>query len=220
MWSVLFLVLSDFKVITLPAPPAGPWEFWRDPSSVASGRGLLVLMIGAGLILLWRGLRTREGRVRTLARTAARNWILVDGSNVMHWQENAPQLAPLLGVVARLRALGYAPGVVFDANAGWKLFGRYLDDRDLARLMQLPPEQVFVVPKGMQADPFLLEAARDHKARIVTNDRYRDWAETYPEVMTPGFLVRGYWREAAVVLRGLDKAPVEAGVNRPATRSG
>lgn len=98
--------------------------------------------------------------------------------------------------------------MVFDANAGWKLFGRYMDDGDLAHLMHLPREQVFVVPKETQADPFLLEAARDHRARIVTNDRYRDWAGTYPEVSEPEFLVRGHWHGAGVDLPGLGRAPL------------
>ena len=76
----------------------------------------------------------------------------------------------------------------------------------VAHLLNLPREQVFVVPKGSQADPFLLETAREQRARIVTNDRYRDWAETYPEVHEPGFLVRGDWTGKTVSLRGLSPA--------------
>ena len=41
---------------------------------------------------------------------------------------------------------------VFDANAGWKLAGRYLHDGDLARILGLEERQVLVVPKGAQAD--------------------------------------------------------------------
>lgn len=126
----------------------------------------------------------------------------------MHWEQNTPKLAPLLRVIERLRTLGYVPGIVFDANAGWKLFGRYMDDDDLAHLLQLQRDQVFVVPKGTQADPFLLSVARDLKARIVTNDRYRDWAETYPEVQERGFLVQGEMRGAKVWLRGMEAAEV------------
>lgn len=159
---------------------------------------LAVVVLGSLLVL------ARRGRRRPPA--ARRAWILVDGSNVMHWMDNTPRLDPLRGVVSELQRRGFTPGVVFDANAGWKLAGRYPDDADLARLSGLPAAQVLVVPKGTQADPWLLETARDHGARIVTNDRYRDWADRYPEVTRPGFLVPGGWRGGAVWVEGLPEA--------------
>lgn len=117
--------------------------------------------------------------------------ILVDGSNVMHWKDGTPQLDTLRVVLARLTALGFNPGVVFDANAGYKIADSYRDDADLGRMLGLHKDRVLVMPRGTPADPTLLAAARDLDARIVTNDRYRDWAETYPEVARPGHLVRG-----------------------------
>ena len=48
-----------------------------------------------------------------------------------------------------------------------------------------------VVSKGTPADPTILAAARDLGAQIVTNDRFRDWAEAHPEVTEAGHLVRG-----------------------------
>lgn len=131
---------------------------------------------------------------------AATRHILIDGSNVMHWQDNTPQIAPLRAVVDALTAQGYTPGVVFDANAGYLLAGRYQHDHALGRMLGLPEKQVMVVPKGTPADPLLLQAARDMDARIVTNDRYRDWAEAHPEVRTPGFLIRGGFRDGQLWL--------------------
>jgi hypothetical protein len=67
-----------------------------------------------------------------------------------------------------------------------------------------------VVPKGQQADPFLLERARDLNARIVTNDRYRDWTDHYPEVAQPEKLIMGEMRDGRVWLKGIagkDSAP-------------
>ena len=121
----------------------------------------------------------------------------------MHWRENVPDLGVVKDVVQMLAAQGYAPGVVFDANAGWKLFGRYLHDGEFARLLGLEPRQVLVVAKGTPADPFLLKTAREFGARIVTNDRFRDWAEAHPEVQEPGFLIRGGVREGKVWLQRL-----------------
>ena len=107
-------------------------------------------------------------------------------------------------MILRLTGLGYVPGIVFDANAGWKLQGRYLREAELAWLLGVEDRQVLVVPKGTQADPYLIETARKFGAKIVTNDRFRDWADQHPEVLEPGFLIRGGMRDNMVWLRGLD----------------
>jgi hypothetical protein len=67
----------------------------------------------------------------------------------------------------------------------------------------LEARQVLVVHKGTPADPFLLQTAREFGARIVTNDRYRDWAEAHPQVREPGFLIRGDVQAGRVRLTGL-----------------
>jgi hypothetical protein len=133
-----------------------------------------------------------------------RETVLIDGSNVIHWQDNTPQLAPLLQVVHDLSRRGLKPGVVFDANVGYKLTGKFMGERELSRLLSLPRDQILVVPKGTQADPFLLETARDLKARIVTNDRYRDWSDRFPEVTKPDKLISGEMRDGRAWLRGMD----------------
>ena len=126
--------------------------------------------------------------------------ILVDGSNVLHWGGEGPRIETLRAVLFQLSERGYQPGVVFDANAGYLIAGRYLDDAPLAQVLDLPVERVLVVPKGSPADPVLLQVARDMGARIVTNDRYRDRAECHPEVGQPGFLVRGGVRQGGIWL--------------------
>lgn len=176
----------------------------------------LLLLVGpaalASLILIiWtiaRGTRRREvrptnphdpaGKFRPAAKKVRH--ILVDGSNVIHWKDGTPQLDTLREVLARLTALGYQPGVVFDANAGYKIGERYRDDGDLGRMLGLHKDRVLVVPRGTQADPALLATARDLGARIVTNDRYRDWVEAFPEVAGPGLLVRGGFKDGVLWL--------------------
>lgn len=132
---------------------------------------------------------------RTYARRPPKSPIVIDGSNVMHWNGETPDLETLREVIAALRAEGYQPGVIFDANAGYKFRDRYLDDRHFATLLNLPGDRVLVVAKGEQADPTILAAARDLKAKVITNDRYRDWTTDFPEVQTPGHLVRGGYRD-------------------------
>ena len=139
--------------------------------------------------------------VRAIAtRPPPPKWVMIDGSNVMHWKDGTPQIETLHEVVQRLTALGFSPGVVFDANAGYKISGRYQHDWSLGKRLGLPEERVMVVAKGTPADPTILAAARDLKARIVSNDRYRDWAAAHPEVSEPGHLIRGGYRDGALWL--------------------
>ncbi|MFN4129106.1 MAG: NYN domain-containing protein [Paracoccaceae bacterium] len=158
---------------------------------------LALLSALAALILLALG-ATRRGPNRRrakgrAAKTPARS-IVIDGSNIMHWKGETPQLETLQEVVRSLADQGYKPGVVFDANAGYKLTGRYMDDRPLARALGLPADRVLVVPKGEPADPVILKAARDLGALVLSNDRFRDWAGDFPEVTQPGRVRRGGYR--------------------------
>ena len=57
-----------------------------------------------------------------------------------------------------------------------------------------------VVDKGNPADPILLSAARDLGARVVSNDRFRDWRENHPELGNPGHLIRGGYRDGRLWL--------------------
>lgn len=127
-------------------------------------------------------------------------WVVVDGSNVMHWKDGTPQIAPIKEVIAKLTSAGYSPGVVFDANAGYKLQGRYKHDFAFGQMLGLPEDRVMVVPKGTSADPMILAAARDLDARIVSNDRFRDWTDRHPEVTKAGHVITGGYRDGQVWL--------------------
>lgn len=172
---------------------------------------LLLVTVLVGLIVIRSALRgpltprhrrrapksNRRGRPRHAGPTQTlTNPILVDGSNVMHWKDERPEILPVQSVIRELKRRGFTPGVVFDANAGYKLAGRYINELEFASLLDLPDSQIFVVPKGTQADPYLLDAARGFQARIVTRDRFRDWAEAHPEVTKQGFLIRGGYRDS------------------------
>ena len=175
---------------------------WADLAPLA---GLCAL---AGLILFGAALLRVEPR-----GVAAPKWVIVDGSNVMHWKGDAPQIEALREVLDRLAALGFSPGVVFDANAGHLLAGRYLDHAAFAEVLGLAEDRVMVVDRGTPADATILAAARDLGARIVSNDRYRDWLDQHPEVGLPGALIRGGFADGVLWL-ALDDAvrrPVTAG---------
>ncbi|SLN54938.1 Zc3h12a-like Ribonuclease NYN domain protein [Pseudooceanicola marinus] len=159
----------------------------------------LVLLAGPGvigslLLLLWRVWGTG------LSRRVKTPWILLDGSNIMHWKGRGPDIAAVRDVTQCLSTKGYAPCVVFDANVGYKLVNRYQGDVELAKLLGLRVGRVMVVAKGTPADEVILAAARDYDARVVTNDRFRDWVEQYPELSRGNRLVRGGYRSGELWL--------------------
>ncbi|RMA41259.1 NYN domain-containing protein [Rhodophyticola porphyridii] len=145
----------------------------------------------AVLLLLLVLVRRHKGRGKP---------VVIDGSNVMHWDGEAPKLRTLQIVISALKAKGFQPGIVFDANAGYKLVNRYLDDRHFAELLKLPASRVLVVPKGQPADPIILAAARDVGGKVITNDRFSDWAGDFPEVKETGHLLRGGFRDGKLWL--------------------
>ncbi|WP_342025477.1 hypothetical protein [Jannaschia faecimaris] len=59
---------------------------------------------------------------------------------------------------------------------------------------------MLVVHKGEPAAPRILAMARDMGAIVVTDDRYRDWADDFPEVRRKGHLVRGGYRDGKLWL--------------------
>jgi rRNA-processing protein FCF1 len=143
----------------------------------------------------------RQRRVVPRRHKRAPRMIVVDGSNVMHWKDNTAQLATLQEVLRALEVRGYTPGVVFDANAGYKISGSYRHDFAFGRLLGLPQDRVMVVNKGEPADPVVLAAAREHGVRVVSNDRFRDWAKDFPEVADPAHFLRGGYREGVLWLQ-------------------
>ena len=112
----------------------------------------------------------------------------------MHWKDGTPRLETLREILHRLSALGFTPGIVFDANAGHKLTGRYQQHAAMGKLLGLPGDRVLVVARGEPADPTILAAAHSPGARILTNDRYIDRAEAHPELRAPAYLIRGGYR--------------------------
>jgi hypothetical protein len=206
--TLVFLPLAQAQT---PSPPVAPVAAGVTPELI------LAVVLGFVLVLLvLRGSQRRRSRPaptgRSIRSNRAKKWILVDGSNVMHWEDNTPRIEPVRRVVTALKARGLDPGVVFDANVGWKLFGRYLGEGELGKMLNLPQDQVLVVPKGSPADPWLLTTARDYGAKIVTNDLFRDWAKTHPEVAQPGFLIHGGLSGDTVWLEGM---PLPDGKDAP-----
>ncbi|MCC5956031.1 MAG: hypothetical protein JJU07_08005 [Natronohydrobacter sp.] len=167
--------------------------------SIITGLGGLILLIYA-LVQSLQGGRARAFGSFDETDEGAAPIVVLDGSNIMHWRKGEPDLEPVRDVVDNLSRRGFRTGVVFDANAGYKLEGRYQHHEVLARKLGLPQDLVMVVNKGEPADLMILRVAQDFGARVVTNDRFRDWADRFPKVAEPGFLISGCYRHGALQL--------------------
>ena len=110
-------------------------------------------------------------------RQARSNVVLVDGSNVAHSSEGgAPRLANILAVRDKLIEDGLDPIIVVDAALRHQID----DDRRFEELVE--GGTIRQAPAGTDADYFLLEFAEEFDASIVSNDRFRDRIEKYPEL--------------------------------------
>ncbi len=188
----LFLVLASLAGVGAALSVPG----WTDLALLA---GLCAL---AGAILFGAALLRLEPRAATAPR-----WVIIDGSNVMYWKGDTPQIETVRQVLDHLADLGFSPGVAFDANAGHLLAGRYLDHAAFSKMLGLAEDRVMVVDKGTPADATILATARDLGARVVSNDRFRDWLDQHPEAGRPGALIRGGFVDGALWLALDDAVP-------------
>jgi hypothetical protein len=101
---------------------------------------------------------------------------LVDGANVAHSTEGeAPALENIRLMCARLEEDGLTPIVVVDAALRHRI-----DDSDGYEEM-VASGRIRQAPAGTDADYFLLSFARELEAPVVSNDRFRDHRDAFPE---------------------------------------
>jgi hypothetical protein len=112
---------------------------------------------------------------------------VVDASNVANSAPSAVARLDYLAVlIARLEEEGLAPVVVADAGLVHRI-----DDRG-GYLRMVEQGRIRVAPPGEEADALILALAREHDAVVVSNDRFREWAERYPDEVRRrvGFRIR------------------------------
>ena len=188
---VLLCIFAAAAVVTPGLPP----DIAVYMPYLAIAFGLMALWVAAGMVR--RGL----SRLAFWAFAKPKPVIVVDGSNVMHWQNDVPSVKTLALVLSDLTARGFAPHVFFDANVGYKLFNRAIDSRDLAWQLDLRPSQITLAPSRTPADPLLIAHAIKVGVRVVSNDRFMDWRGEFPQLRGKGFLVPGVVKGERVELR-------------------
>ena len=120
-----------------------------------------------------------------------REVVVIDGANVAYEERSAggkPKLSNLLKVKRELEERGFEAVIIVDASLKYDID----DQAQLETLMR--SQQIRQVPAGTDADYFIIQFADQLDARVVTNDRYKDYAEQYPWVTQrrmPYMIVKG-----------------------------
>ena len=110
------------------------------------------------------------------AQPAQSRIALVDASNVAHSTEgDAVRLHNIRLVCDKLIEEGYEPIIVADAA-----LRHQIDDRRAYEEM-VDDGLIKQAPAGTDADYFILSFARELDAAVVSNDRFKDRQEAFPE---------------------------------------
>jgi len=101
---------------------------------------------------------------------------LIDASNVAHSSEGGEgRLRNIELVVEKIREDGFEPIVVADAAL------RHQIDNSARYEQMIEAGKIHQAPAGTDADYFILSFARELGAKIVSNDRFRDRLESFPD---------------------------------------
>jgi hypothetical protein len=102
--------------------------------------------------------------------------VIVDGSNVAHSSEgDHARLQNIRLVVDKLREEGCDPVVVVDAAL------RHQIDDEPGYEQLVESGEIKQAPAGTDADYFILSFARELDAAVVSNDRFKDRLDAFPE---------------------------------------
>jgi hypothetical protein len=121
------------------------------------------------------GAARNQPRRRPKSPAAARIAI-VDGSNVAHAGEGPARLANVLAMREKLAAEGFEPIMVVDAA-----LRHQIDDVECYERLVAEGE-LKQAPAGTDADYFILAFAKELRATIVSNDKFRDRSRLFADV--------------------------------------
>jgi hypothetical protein len=132
--------------------------------------------------------------------------IAVDGSNALFGDGAAtkPKLVNLKLVVRELKKAGWKPVVFVDASR------KYDVDKPSKLRVMIKVGRVREVQARTPADYWILKYATEHRCRVLSNDRFADWAERFPIVNERDRFVRfrmhdgtvDFWSDADKQLPG------------------
>ena len=102
--------------------------------------------------------------------------VIVDASNVAHFKKNEnsePMLTNIIVAVETLEARDYEYEIIADAS-----LAHDIDNKDDYNLL-LEEKSIEEVPIGNNADHFILNLAEEEHAKILSNDKFRDFKDEF-----------------------------------------
>ena len=102
--------------------------------------------------------------------------VIVDASNVAHFKKNEnsePMLTNIIAAVETLEARDYEYEIIADAS-----LAHDIDNKDDYNLL-LEEKSIEEVPIGNNADHFILNLAEEEHAKILSNDKFRDFKDEF-----------------------------------------
>ena len=136
--------------------------------------------------------------------------VLVDGANLLGFFDPAEATHVLSSIAAGLKALGYVCRIYLE-HRSWKYYG-FSQESDAARVaFESMCKALGVTIVGREADFAILQTLMSvAKSVAITNDRYSDYAEAFPELVGTsrlrGFSVTEVEGEKLIAIDGLTKA--------------
>jgi hypothetical protein len=117
--------------------------------------------------------------------------LVVDALNVCYWADkNKPTLRVLLPVLTQVKIMGVAFVAIFDGVAPYRVTPN--ERKVLGKLTDDMPDYFSIVTGGIRADDFVLMKAASAAGHVLSNDRYRDYAERFEWLESdPERLIKG-----------------------------
>lgn len=139
--------------------------------------------------------RCRRGNSQrdSVPKSSTRRKLVLDGNNIAFYMSTngTPQVSNLLRAYQSLKSTGYRPIIVVSAALKYRI-----DQPDI--LQSLKNRKIVIEsPRGTDDDLTIIQLAKQRNANIISNDRFLDWRERYPQLdsrliryrMTPSGLI-------------------------------
>mgnify|MGYP003322159949 CR=1 FL=1 len=105
--------------------------------------------------------------------------VIIDASNVAHYKKVGDEKGKLSNIIAAVRALEAEEHdflIIADASL------RHMIDDKEKYIKLVENEVIDEVPAGTVADHYILELAEEEGAKVLSNDKFRDFASEFPDL--------------------------------------
>jgi hypothetical protein len=146
-----------------------------------------------------------------MEQTKAPHYV-IDGLNVCKYRASSTSLSILLTLVMELIRRRHSFICLFDAVTPYRLSDH--EREQYVALLQALPDYFVEITGGIEADEFVLLQAASTNGIVISNDRFRKYAERYPWVQQKERLIKGsIIRDMLLVPDLAVHAPLLAGVS-------